>query len=301
MKFFKSLLTLSCILPLLSLNNTHAQSSAPLIRFGLIADIQYCNCDTERSRFYRNSLSKLEECVSDLNKENVQFTINLGDLIDRHQADLDSVLTRLKHLNHKLYNTTGNHDYKEVTDDKLLYKKLNMPSEYYSFRKKGWLFIVLNTNEVSMYANIAKTGKEKELKDMQEQIKISGRKNGARWNGGISNNQMQWLKKLLATAQKKGEKVLVFSHHPLYPETEFVALNSREILETLSSYSCVKGVLSGHHHVGGFGEFKGIPLIIVEGMVETEKNAYGVVDIYPDKIVLNGKGRVESREIKLAN
>jgi hypothetical protein len=36
-----------------------AQRIRPVIRFGIISDIQYCDCETGGSRYYRNSLHKL--------------------------------------------------------------------------------------------------------------------------------------------------------------------------------------------------------------------------------------------------
>ena len=95
-----------------SLNNIFAQSSPPLIVFGLIADTQYADCESGKTRFYRNSLGKLHESIDYFNNQKVQFTVNLGDIIDRDQKDLDSVLICLKHLNKKIFHTTGNHDFK---------------------------------------------------------------------------------------------------------------------------------------------------------------------------------------------
>lgn len=277
-----------------------AQDNVPLIKFGLIADIQYCDCDNANKRFYRNSLSKLDEAINYFNKNNVHFILNLGDLSDRNPASLDTIMLRLKKLDKKAYNTTGNHDYNGITNNKLLFKKLKMPSEYYSFQKGNWQFIVLNTNEIASYANVGGTEKEKELLAMQEKIKQEKRNNGAPWNGGISQKQMQWLKKELDTAKKKGENVLVFSHHPLYPEMGLTALNDREILKLIADYPNVKAMFAGHHHEGAFDYYKNIPSVTVQGMVETEnENAYGIVEIYSDKIVLNGKGRMKSYEFQL--
>ena len=107
-----------------SLNNIFAQSSPPLIVFGLIADTQYADCESGKTRFYRNSLGKLHESIDYFNNQKVQFTVNLGDIIDRDQKDLDSVLICLKHLNKKIFHTTGNHDYKGITDNKVLYLSL---------------------------------------------------------------------------------------------------------------------------------------------------------------------------------
>lgn len=89
-----------------SLNNIFAQSSPPLIVFGLIADTQYADCESGKTRFYRNSLGKLHESIDYFNNQKVQFTVNLGDIIDRDQKDLDSVLICLKHLNKKIFHTT---------------------------------------------------------------------------------------------------------------------------------------------------------------------------------------------------
>lgn len=288
------------LISILSFLSLTAAFSQPLFRIGVIADIQYGDIDPAGTRYYRNSLGKLEECIADLNREKVSFSVNLGDLVDRNPEDLDAVLSRLKSLDQKVYNTTGNHDYVGRTDNKALYKELGMPGEYYSFRYDNWLFIMLNTNEIALYANVKGTGKEKELTEMMAAISKRGRNNGARWNGGISAKQMQWLAKLLKKADRKKVNVMVLCHHPLFPAEEFTALNDQEILETLASYSCVKGVISGHHHPGASGIYKGIPCITTEGMIETENtNAYGVLDVYKDKFVLRGRGRTVTHEISI--
>lgn len=277
-------------------NPLRAQDEKPLIQFGLFADAQYADCEPNINRYYRKSLPKLEECINYFNQEKVQFTINLGDIIDRDLADLDTMLTCLKRLDHKVYHLTGNHDYKGVTDNKVLYKKLNMPSEYYSFEKKKWVFIFLNTNELASYANVKGTEKEQELSALRQKIKETGGIQGASWNGGVSAKQLEWLDKLLAKSEKSGKRVLIFAHHPLWPKTAFTALNNIEILDIIDKYSCVKAIFAGHHHAGGFAYFKDIPVVTAEGMVETEHgNSFGVVKIYNDKIEIEGKGRMTSR------
>jgi len=297
MKTFKSLLFIISFF-LISVF-VFAQKDFPIMRFGLIADIQYADADEKIGRYYRNSLSKLDSCVIDLNAHQVDFTINLGDLIDKNHNDLEQVLTRLAKLDQTCYNTTGNHDYSDTTDNDLLFDKLDMPAEYYSFYKNNWLFIMLNTNELSSYANIEGTWKQKEWEEIMDNINTHSHNNGLPWNGGISSRQMEWLGRELDSAQKSGQNVLVFTHHPLYPFEDFTALNGEEILKTLAAFACVKGVISGHHHTGAFSTYKGIPCITTEGMVETEnENAYAIVDIYKDKIVLNGKGRAKSHTIR---
>lgn len=281
---------------------TSVQDETSVLRFGIFADVQYADCPSENMRFYREALRKLDTCINYFNKENVQFSINLGDIIDRRNRDLDTIKSYLCRLDNKIYHLTGNHDYKEVVNNSMLYRQLGMPSEYYWFKKGNWVFIMLNTNEVAAYANVAGTEKEQELAEMLDKIKQEGGKQGYRWNGGISRKQMEWLDNLLADCEKHKHNVLVFSHHPFYPFSEFTALNNVEILETISRYSCVKAVISGHHHAGAFGYYKGIPMITQEGMIETEmQNAYSIVEITKDSILMKGYGRVPTRSFKYSD
>lgn len=299
MKNFRKVLVMSALLAWFAADNAVSQenTATPVIRFGLIADIQYGDVDTNGDRHYRKSLEKLDACVTYLNEEHVDFTINLGDVTDRDPDDIKPVLTRLDKLEGKVYNTTGNHDYNGIVNNKILYRRLKMPGEYYSFKKNNWRFIMLNTNEIASYANVKDTWKEKELNDMLDWIKGTERTNAHKWNGGISSKQMAWLNKQLQDAQKRGENVLVFTHHPLFPASPFTALNDQQILDTITAYSCVKAVFSGHHHSGAFAFYKDIPCITTEGMVETEVTAFGVVDIYENELVVTGRGRTRSYKV----
>ncbi|MDR0937757.1 MAG: metallophosphoesterase [Mediterranea sp.] len=291
-------LWLLALLTLLRVPTLSAQSSTPALRFGLLADIQYADANAAGSRFYRNSLGKAEEAVAALNRNDVAFTINLGDIVDRRFADIDSVLLRLSPLRRKLYNTTGNHDYKGVTDNRRLLRKLGMPAAYYTFEKAGWVFVMLNTNEVAPYANVAGTPLAEELSAQRAYIKREGLPQGASYNGGVSAHQLEWLDKVLRRAERKGKRVLVFSHHPLYPEMGESALNAREILSVIARHTCVKALFAGHHHAGGFARYNGIPSVNIEGMVETAaRNAFAVVTLYPDRIEIEGHGRVPSRTL----
>lgn len=293
--YFCSLMALS-MTPLL----THGKEPSPDITFGLIADVQYGKIPPNGTRFYANSLAKLKSCVDQFNTHPVDFTVNLGDHIDRDPHDLEAILEQLSQLKAPLYNTTGNHDYKGVIDNNVLYQKLGMPAEYYSFTKTGWRFLMLNTNEIASYSQAKGTWKEAELEQMKARIDSDKRNNGQSWNGGISSKQKNWLADQLKTAQAKKENVLVFSHHPLYPFKEFTALNDKEILEILSRFSCVRAVISGHHHTGAYGEYKGIPCVTIEGMVETEEvSTYALVEITASEIIITGSGKAKTHKLQI--
>jgi beta-galactosidase len=240
--------------------------------------------------------------VDTLNSKQVEFTLNLGDATDRNFNDLDSVLVRLHRLRGEVYHLTGNHDYKGVTDNLLLYTKLNMPALYYFFQKREWLFVMLTTNEIASYSNVAGTAGEAELAAQLDYLKQHKLPQLASWNGGVSTKQLKWLDRLLSKAERHGSKVLLFSHHPLHPEMEDTALNNRAVLQVIDRHPCVKALFAGHHHAGSFAYYHSIPAITVEGMVETEDtNAFAVVKLYDDKIVIDGYGRVPSRTIDIVN
>ncbi|MBD8389789.1 metallophosphoesterase [Dysgonomonas sp. BGC7] len=284
------------------LNSSTAQTASekPILKFGLIADPQYGDCETKGSRFYRNSLDKLRDAVEDINQTGVSFTINLGDFTDRSPADLDAVLSELDKLNSNIYNTTGNHDYASVDNNQLLYDRLSMPSDYYSIDlpRLKYRFIFLNSNELSTYSNVTDTAKLTELTVIKNKLKTEGRKNNQNWNGAFSNEQLMWLEEQLKTAGSSNTKVIICLHHTIFPENNHNLLNNLETLEIMSKYKCIKVVLSGHNHFGNFGYYSGIPFITIEGMIETEKeNAYAIVEVYNDTIKIKGRGRVPSREI----
>ncbi|UCF15072.1 MAG: hypothetical protein JSW59_16810, partial [Phycisphaerales bacterium] len=46
-------------------------------RFGIVTDCHYADADTAGTRFYRESLDKLGECVELMNAEKVDFLIEL--------------------------------------------------------------------------------------------------------------------------------------------------------------------------------------------------------------------------------
>ena len=102
-----------------------------------------------------------------------------------------------------------------------------MPSEYYSFKKGDWVFIMLNTNEIASYANIAGTPKENEWNRMQEQIKQIKGKYAYEWNGGIldSVGSNAFLKSLVCKEMReKGSFGLNFFSSPAISTKRFFGI-----------------------------------------------------------------------------
>lgn len=275
------------------------QTAKPLLRFGVIADIQYADQPDHGTRYYRTSLLKMDSAIAELNKESLAFNMVFGDLVDKGPKDLPPVMDRLKQLKAGFNNLLGNHDYVDVKARDVLYKQFEMPASYYTFEKANWMFIVLNTNELAEYGINEGAPLLEEWKELADNLKKAGRKNVLPWNGGISKRQLAWLENNLLKAKKKKKNVLVFTHHPLFPENGYETLNNRAILAVLEKHTSVKGILSGHHHEGGFAYYNSLPAVTLEGMIETpDRNAYGVVELFSDKIVLTGYGRMTSRTLQ---
>ena len=268
---------------------------SPLFRFGAVADCQYCS-KTSLLRKYNLSPKKLTECVEQYNKLDLAFVVHLGDFIDRDFESFNVVSPIFAKLKAPRYHVLGNHDF-SVADDKkeLVPKRMGLKSRYYEFTHKGWRFIVLDGNDVSLYAYPKDDPRTKAATAFHRRLKVGT----PTWNGGVGGKQLAWLKGRLAVAEKAKEKVILFCHFPVHPENIHNLWNAEALTKLLAEYPCVAAYLNGHNHAGNYGEKSGIHYLTIKGMVDTLKNSYGVVEVYEDRLVLKGFGRQEDREMKL--
>jgi len=268
------------------------QSQKPLFSFGIIADVQYCNCDPVGSRFYRNSLSKLRLAVNSLSHDSAEFLVNLGDLIDRDFTSFKPVMDIIDSSGLKTYHCTGNHDYSVENR----YKRrlpVPMPSKagYYSFVNRNFRFIILNGNELSIYASTNKSS-IRQAQNYITALKNEGSINAIDWNGGVSTGQLSWLDNQLDEATRNNEKVLIMCHFPVYPENIHNLLNYKEVNVILEKYNNIIAWFNGHNHAGNYGNFNMIHFVTIKGMVETENTgSFALVEVYHNKIWIKGAGR----------
>ncbi len=270
------------------------------IKIGVFADCQYCNCETAGTRFYRNSLDKLDDCLSLFNSDKeIEFVVGLGDLIDRDFASFDSVNTILSKSEKPVFQVIGNHDL--AVDKELMEQvpaKINLTETWYSFTKNDWHFIFLNGNDITFHSNNPEIVQQ--AAEITEKLKKEGKPNPYDWNGGIGPKQFKWLEKELQQAENKNLKVAIFCHYPLLPFEAHALWNSEEVLAVLEKFNCVKIYLNGHNHAGNYAFQHGIHFLNLKGMVETEnKNAFSVISFSKDKIEIEGFGREENRILKL--
>jgi len=276
-----------------------AKDNKERFAFGLIADAQYCDCDTNGTRNYRASLNKMREAVDTFNKTDLAFTIQLGDIIDRDQASFSKIVPLYNQIKGQKYHVLGNHDFPVPTDE--VVKILDMPKSYYDFSQDGWRFIVLDTNDLSTYANPAGAEKQAKSQSYLDVLTWTGAMNAQKWNGGLSEQQMTWLKNVLEQAKKANEKVVVFGHMALYPKNEHNVWNDEALIKTLESAGNVVAYFNGHNHAGNYGEKNGIHYLNFQGMVETpDTNSYSIVKVYPDRLEIDGFGREQDRTLKIA-
>lgn len=272
------------------------QSQKPLFTFGLVSDVQYCDCDPAGTRYYRQSPGKLREAVNSFSSDSVSFIISLGDIIDGGYESYKPVLDILDSSGMQVFHITGNHDYS--VDDR--YKKrlpLPMPGKegYYSFKQMNFRFIALNGNEVSTYSPTSKSAIKK-AEDYLAVLKDSGNVNAIDWNGGISSKQLEWLKSELDDATAKNENVFILCHFPAYPENIHNLLNYKEVNSLLMNYKNIIAWFGGHNHAGNYGNFNMIHFVTMKGMVETEfTNSFAIVEVYWNKIWIKGAGREKSQ------
>ncbi len=276
----------------------------PEFTFGVAADAQYGDCPSLGTRHYRASLKKLAECVREFNAGKVDFAVHLGDFIEQDFTSFDSLLPIWNKLTMPNYHVLGNHDLSGVADEykNAVAAKLGMKSRYYDFKVKGWRFVVLDGNDLSVGGVFPREGNPRyeEGLAMQKKVAAAGKPNAHSYNGGMGTKHVAWLKDKLQKACHAGEKVILFSHFPVFPPNLHNLWNDDQLLEVIESYECVVAYVNGHNHAGNYGQKDGVHYLTLKGMCETpDENAYAIVEVYDDRLKVVGYAREPDRELRL--
>ncbi|MEL7133427.1 MAG: metallophosphoesterase [Pseudomonadota bacterium] len=276
-----------------------AAQETPLVRFGAIADPQYAPAPPRGSRYYANSLAKLSEAVDALNEEELDFVVTLGDIIDRHVEAYNHILPIYQRVETDNWFVLGNHEYDVHRDYvQTVPDYLGMDARYYSFTENGVRFITLDGNDLSMYATPQDTPRFEEAETMFNALVEAEAVNAQTWNGGISQEQFDWLTTELDAAVAADELVVIFCHFPAAPEDIHNLWNYEALQEVLSGYDNVMAYFNGHNHAGHYAVVDGVHYVTVEGMLETANStAYAIIEVYEDRVVMNGFGRASDREL----
>ena len=274
----------------------------PLLKIGLIADPQYCDCPPAGTRYYRETLKKLPAAIDTLNKYEVDFVVTLGDVIDRYYESFDSILPLYEDLDMPDYKLLGNHAFEEVDDtlkDTIIYL-YNMPDYYYDFTYNDWRFIILDGTELAAYDSILHPELREEADSLWQSVQ--GQINDVPWNGGIGRKQRQWIENTISDAMINDEKVILFCHFPVYPEHYLNLWNREDIIEIVEKYDNTVAYINGHNHDGNYGYLNGKHYVTQKGMVETyDTSSYSILEIYDNKLVFNSYGLMKNHIISYRN
>jgi calcineurin-like phosphoesterase family protein len=269
------------------------EAAKPLFAFGLVADCQYRDAPGTHRR-YDSCPAKLATSVQVFNDQHVAFVVDLGDIIDAGHASFSRVLTIYDQLEAPRYQVLGNHDFavdearkSEVPDT------LGLERRYYDFAHAGFRFIVLDGNDISLHAYPQGTpghARAREyLASMPEETPT--------WNGAVGAEQMSWFTGTLEAACSRDERVVVFSHYPVFPEDPHNLYNADAVREVIADHNCVIAHASGHNHAGGYGIEDGVHYLTLKAMVDTEHTAFALVEVFAEHMQVRGFGREPDRTL----
>jgi len=121
------------------------------------------------------------------------------------------------------------------------------------------------------------------------------------FNGAVDHIQLQWLQSTLEKSKKRKERVILLSHQTIHPEssssTASLMWNYDEVLDILRQFSSIIIIsLAGHNHIGGYvcDKQSGIHFRVLEAVLESKENTYGLLHLYHDRLELEGFGAMTS-------
>jgi len=166
-----------------------------VLRFGVVTDLHHADKAAAGSRYYRDSIRKLSKAAEAFEKAEIDFVVELGDLIDAadsvevEQAYLATINRHFSRLSKDRHYVLGNHCVDTLTKQEFL-SAVGQERSYYSFDRGDFHFVVLDS--------CFKT-------DGQPY----GRKNFQWTDANVPQVELDWLK---ADLNATDRKTIVFAH-----------------------------------------------------------------------------------------
>lgn len=259
-------------------------------RLGLVADVQYADLDDREGARFRSSLTRLERALARFAAAGVERVVQLGDVIEGHDdpmrsaADLARVLGVFASSGLRVEHVVGNHGLCLPRAE--LHARLGLVSARRSFSVGGWRVVVLDSMELSLVG-----GDPEPARAWLAAHPESEYPHATSWNGGFGAAQLDWLDVQLHAARRRGERVVVLSHHPVHPAAarpRFLAWDYEDALARLAELPVPCAWFAGHDHAGGHARVDGVEHWTLPGMVaaEGEEGPGWVLDLHPDRLEL---------------
>jgi len=269
------------------------KKSASLVRFGIVTDSHYANTDPKGTRYYRQSLKKMRECVELMNDRKVDFLVELGDFKDMsfpvskektlgYLRAIEGVFRKFKG---PTYHVLGNHDTDCLSKNEFLAAVTNTAipksSKYYAFSLNGIHFVALD-------ADYRADGSDYDSGNFD-------------WKDtNVPGAERAWLEHELASATLP---VIVLIHQPLDGKGNLYVKNAADIRSLLQKHKKVLAVFQGHNHAGDYNRINGIHYYTLKALVEgsgPKNNSYAIVDVKRNgDILVTGYRRAVSKKLFL--
>lgn len=268
-------------------------SAGTKARFGIVTDSHYADTDVRNNRFYRESTVKMTECVEIMNRQKVDFLVELGDFKDQDDpaveertiSHLQAIEKVFQQFQGPKYHVVGNHDIDSISKSQFLENITNTNiragSAYYSFDSRGIHFVVLDANY----------RKDETAYDQGNYT----------WTDThISNIQLEWLRRDLTGVSLPA---IILIHQLLDGDGSHYVDNAKEVRSILQASGKVLAVFQGHKHAGDYNMIEGIHYYTLKAMVDgsgPENNSYAIVEILDyNNIMVTGYRKAVSRKLSL--
>ena len=263
----------------------------------------------------------------------LRFAVNLGDLIDGKNrpastsrqaldatkaawAPFVEAVGPVHHLigNHELYNFPT-----ATLERDLLYQQ----RRYYAFQVPDapqFCFLVLDCYGLSILGRDESDPVYQEALTLLRRVNpnenlnsptglVNEQRRFVAFNGAVDQEQKQWLKKTLVQATTKGQHVVLFTHIPIRPSStpapSSLLWNYPEMLQLIEQFDCICAVFSGHAHANGYvyahegSRKRGVHYVVCDAVLECapSETAHALVHVYPEKLVVQGYGKIPTREL----
>ncbi len=261
--------SLLCITtPLVVAGQVNASDPVPprgQVRWAMMTDVHYADKKPAGTRFYRDSLAKMQAVQRTLGELQLDFVIELGDLIDAatsaevEREYLQTILKPLSGLPGKNYYVLGNHCVQTLSKSEFL-NEVKQPRSFFSFNVRDVHFIVLD-------ACFRSDGKAYDRGNFQ-------------WtDANIPEHELQWLVEDLKRAVWP---TILFVHQRLDVENQHGIKNAAKVRRVLEESKKVQAVFQGHSHENDHRSIGGVEYVTLAAMVEKpglENNAFAMVDV----------------------